>query len=92
MPSVQVRHITRADVEPLAGRLAHMPRARTMATRFAESVDGHREMLVALIDEMAVGTVSIGGTEAAAHPDALFLFALDVAPRFRETGIATALM
>lgn len=92
MDRVQVRHITKADVEPLATRLAHMPNQQTMANRFAESVDGQREMLVALIGGVTVGTVSIGGSEAADHPGALFLFALDVAPGFRQQGVATALM
>ncbi|NQW17827.1 MAG: GNAT family N-acetyltransferase [Chloroflexi bacterium] len=92
MDSIDVRPITEADVEPLARYLTHKPNAQSMRNRFAEVGAGRREMLVAFLDGEPVGAVSIGGGEAELRPGALYLFALDVAPRHRRKGIATALI
>jgi ribosomal protein S18 acetylase RimI-like enzyme len=92
MDSIEIRPVTEPDVESLAGYLTHKINAQSMRTRYYEVRRGNREMLVALIDDEPVGTVSIGGGAAELHPGSLYLFALDVAPRHRRRGIATALI
>jgi len=92
MDSIEIRPVTEADIEPLARYLTHKPNAQSMRNRFHEVRCGKREMLVALIDDEPVGTVSMGGGIARLHPDALYLFAMDVSPRYRRRGIATTLI
>jgi ribosomal protein S18 acetylase RimI-like enzyme len=49
-------------------------------------------MFVAMMDGLPIGTVSIGGDKSAEDPDALYLFALDVASAHRGRGIGTAMI
>ncbi len=92
MESVEIRPVTESDIELLARYLTHKPNAQSLRDRFSEVELGHREMLVALIDGEPVGTVGIGGGATESHPGALYLFALDVSPRHRRRGIASALI
>ena len=92
MEAIEIRSVTESDIEPLARYLTHKPNAQSIRVRYNEVGLGHREMLVALIDGEPVGTVSIGGSAVESHSDALYLFALDVSPRHRRHGIATALI
>ena len=59
--------------------------------RWRERRDGHREILVALLDGEVAGTVSMGGRRHG-RPGSLRLFALDVGPAYRRRGVGAALI
>ena len=59
--------------------------------RWQEYQDGYRDMLIAELDRMVVGTVSTTGHRHQL-PNSLRLFALDVGPEFRRRGVGAALM
>ena len=59
--------------------------------RWQEHQDGHKDLLIASLDERIVGTVSTTG-HLHQMPNSLRLFALDVSPVYRRRGVGTALM
>jgi GNAT superfamily N-acetyltransferase len=80
--------MTGDDVAPLAQSLGWPEYG--IAHRWQEQVDGKREMFVAELDRMPVGSVSI--REDRELPGILNLFALDVATHLQNRGIGTLLV
>jgi ribosomal protein S18 acetylase RimI-like enzyme len=80
--------MTETDVELLASAFGWPPHG--IQRRFQEQLDGKREAFVAALEDNPVGSVSTN-----LHSDVpalLHLFALDVASRFRNLGLGTALI
>ena len=83
MSEFEVRPITEPDLASLGERERR---------RFRGTQDGQHEMLVGLLDGVPVGSVLIGGPKRDRFPGALYLFALDVEPRYQNLGVGTALI
>ncbi len=83
MGEIEVRPITESDLASLDERERR---------RFRGTLDGQHEMFVGLLDGVPAGSVLIGGPKRARFPGALYLFALDVEPRFQNRGAGTALI
>lgn len=83
MSDIEVRPITEADLASLGD---HERR------RFRGTLDNQHEMLVGLLGGVPVGSVLIGGPKRDRFPGALYLFALDVEPRFQNRGVGTAII
>ncbi|HLF76068.1 MAG TPA: GNAT family N-acetyltransferase [Dehalococcoidia bacterium] len=90
MDSVVLRQLRREEIATLALALAGDPGEAQLKNRWREQQLGYRELLVAEVDGSLVGTVSIGETELL--PRALHLFALEVAPAWRNRGVGTAIV
>ena len=86
-----IREAREDDIAALAAALAPGVDARQVAQRWEERRDGYREMLVAEVHSIVVGTVSIGGARHQ-RADSLRMFALDVGVSFRGNGVATTLI
>ena len=89
--AVEIRIATDCDLESLAE--AHGPgiSSAQIKRRLEESSKGFRTMLVAVKEDRAVGSVSIGGGRFQ-RKGSLRLFSLDVGPAFRRKGVGTALV
>ncbi len=92
MSEIEIRPITEEDIPGLAEGLSPGVSMSQIQHRCEECQLGYREMLVALLDGMPVGSVSIGGKKRDRFPGALRLFALDVGFRYRNRGVGTALI
>ncbi len=92
MSEIEVRPITEEDISGLAEGMSPGMSMSLIQHRYEECQLGYREMLVALLDGMPVGSVSIGGKKADRYPGALRLFALDVGNRFHNRGVGTAMI
>jgi ribosomal-protein-alanine N-acetyltransferase len=90
LDDVVLRRLRRNEIEALARALAGEPGEAQLKNRWREQELGYRELLVAEVDGSLVGTVSIGETDLL--PRALHLFALEVAPAWRNRGIGTAIV
>ena len=88
---MRIRSVRCADVEALADSLGPDVSAAQVRQRFEESQLGYRTMLVAEVDGMAAGTVSMGGSRFL-RPGSLRMFALDVGAESRDRGIGTAMI
>jgi ribosomal protein S18 acetylase RimI-like enzyme len=86
--TLAIRQMTEADVLPLASALGWP--ARGIQSRYQDQQDGKREVFVAELEGSPVGSVSINQRDG--PPELLHLFALDVAPQFRNRGFGTALV
>lgn len=89
--SIVVRVIEEPDVAELGTVLAPDVSVRQVENRWAEHQQGHRQTLVALLDDVPVGTVSSGETRHK-ELDSLRMFALDVEESYRRRGIGMALI
>ena len=85
-----LHRLQRDEIAALAESLAGDPTEAQLKNRWREQELGFRELLVAEVDGALVGTVSISETELL--PRALHLFALEVAPAWRNRGIGTSIV
>ena len=88
---VEIRIATDGDLESLAEAHGSGISAAQIKRRLEESRQGFRTVLVAVKEDRAVGSVSIGGGRFQ-RTGSLRLFALDVGPAFRRKGVGTALV
>ena len=88
---IAIRIATEHDLEALTATLEPELSAAHITQRFEESRAGIRTMLVAVIEGLAIGTISIGGGRFQ-REDSLRLFALNVGTAFRRQGVGTALV
>jgi ribosomal protein S18 acetylase RimI-like enzyme len=84
-----IRSMRRDEIEAVAAAIGEMPAAQ-FENRLREQDLGFREVLVAEVDGDLVGTVSIG--ESARPRRSLHLFALEVAPAWRNQGIGRSII
>jgi len=87
---VVLRRLRHEEIGALAQSLAGDPTEAQLENRWREQQVGFRELLVAEVDGALVGTVSISETELL--PRALHLFALEVAPPWRNRGIGASIV
>jgi ribosomal protein S18 acetylase RimI-like enzyme len=85
-----LRRLSREEIGALAESLEGDPTEAQLRNRWREQEVGFRELWVAEVDGALVGTVSISETELL--PRALHLFALEVAPSWRNRGIGAAIV
>ena len=86
-----IRRALKHDIAGLAANLMPELSVQQVCQRWQEHQDGHRELLIAELDEEIAGIVSITG-HLHQMPNSLRLFALDVGPAYRRRGVGTALM
>ena len=84
-----VRRIQLAEIGELAETIPEITDAQ-LANRWREQSQGYRELMVAERDGKLVGTVSI--SESSQPPEALHLFALEVAASRRNEGIGAEIV
>ena len=89
---LDIRTAITGDIAALADSLSPIPSRRQIEQRLEDCSPGYREMYVAVVDGLPVGTVSIGGEKTAEVPDALYLFALDASLKYRNRGIGAAMI
>lgn len=88
--NVVLRRLNRDEIGALAASLDGDPTEAQLKNRWREQEIGFRELLVAEVEGALVGTVSISETELL--PRALHLFALEVAPEWRNRGVGTSIV
>lgn len=88
---MKFRDAEAVDLVPLSRALSPDLSKAQLTNRFSEQRAGLRNLLVAELEGELIGTVSYDS-----QPDSdditRRLFALDVGPKFRRTGVATALV
>ena len=89
--TILTRPAQEADIESLAEILAPDVSPNQMQDRWKEHTEGTRRVLVAEINGIVVGTISIGETKHY-RTDSLRALSLNVAETHRRKGIATALI
>ena len=87
--NVTLRRLGFSEIGELAGALVETSEAQ-IANRWREQALGYRELLAAELKGALVGTVSISESES--PPRSLHLFALEVAPAWRDRGVGGAIV
>lgn len=90
LTSLVVRPLRKEEVPLLAAAIGEEASLAQIENRWAEQEMGYRTILVAEQDGLLVGTVSVHPLHEPAAP--LHLFALDVAPEWRNRGVGTRLI
>ena len=88
---MEIRPVSHEDLQSLVASLSPAVSAAQVRRRYEESLQGYRRILVADLDGLVVGTVSMGG-RGYERPGSLRMFALDMGAAFRNRGVGTALI
>ncbi len=91
LAQISTRPAQEIDIESLAEILTPEVSPNQVRERWKEHTEGTRRVLVAEIDGMVVGTISIGETRHY-RTDSLRALSLNVAVAHRRLGVATALI